>query len=74
MAEFKITVDEKLMPYVDAISKLRGISIEEVLGTLVNDQLLSLIKEREAFDGLFDGPADLSERDEEYLYGKRQDG
>jgi hypothetical protein len=73
MAEYKITVDQKLMPYIEALSKLRGISIEEVLSTVVNEQLLSLIKERESFDGLFDGPGDLSERDEEYLYGKRQD-
>jgi len=60
-----------MIPYIEAMAKLRGISVEEVLSTLLSDQLVALISERaRTFDGLFDGPGDLSERNEDIMYGR----
>jgi hypothetical protein len=72
MTEYRISIDEKLLPFIEAIAQLRGISVEEALSTLVTEQLVELIRDREQFNGLFDGPGTLSEHDEDILYVNRQ--
>jgi hypothetical protein len=73
MAEFKITIDERWIPYLEAMSKVRGISMEDALSAFLVEKLDELISEGETFTGLFEGPGNLSERNEEIMYGANQD-
>jgi hypothetical protein len=75
MAEFKVTVSEDLLPVLEALAKIRGLSsIEEVLSTLLADQLAELEEsKKDPLIGLMSGPGDLSERNEDVMYGPRSD-
>jgi hypothetical protein len=72
MVEFKIAIDEKWIPVLEALAKYEGLgSIEDALGLLLTERIEDL---EHRFDDpligmLNSGREDVSERDEDLLYG-----
>jgi hypothetical protein len=71
MAEFVVSLDEDMQGVVEAIARLKGVTVQEVLRDLLSESLETLrTRLNDPMIGAFaSGRSDISERDEELLYG-----
>jgi hypothetical protein len=74
MAEYTITIEDEILEVLKIRAKLEGVTIPDLLQEILADSLEEIRqKMTDPLIGIVDsGKGDLSERDEEIMYGNRR--